>query len=519
MYTQKFSVGSAVIEHDSMQRIWARSRAVINGELAAKRYDSQLDLYNYTNLLVPFSPKMSPEQYKWYVAESELPGLTSQYAKTLVGGLLRKSPAISLPKTLPDEALNWIKYFFTDDNRSIVSFLDDAVWEELSTSRAWVSVDFPKLDNPETLSTKEKEQIFPYPVLWKAEEVINWQQTRSDSLGRPLLTRVTFRYLDKVYTKDSPFHPVMVPTVADHYIDDSGYYTVDYYTASPVAITEVFLGKAVESYYSLFGAELKWGLDPNRSGIQPKMHGERMSFLPIFPLNGEVELKLPILTPLIDREIALYNKSSRRNHLMYGAATYTPVIMSDMSNENFEEVVAAGLGSWIKLGVNDKVDMLQTPVEALSYMEKSIEAGVNEMARMGIRMLAPEGNDQSGIALEIRNSAQTAQLGVLNTKISETLRRIIYTMLIWKYDVKLTIDEVDFMLSADFNPSPLGADWLKLVTEWYESRLIPRSVFIKVAKDNDILPSDYNDEDGINEIKTDDLPNLALAETIKIQEG
>jgi hypothetical protein len=204
---------------------------------------------------------------------------------------------------------------------------------------------------------------------------------------------------------------------------------------------------------------------------------------------------------------------------MYGAATYTPVIMSDMSNENFEEVVAAGLGSWIKLGVNDKVDMLQTPVEALSYMEKSIEAGVNEMARMGIRMLAPEGNDQSGIALEIRNSAQTAQLGVLNTKISETLRRIIYTMLIWKYDVKLTIDEVDFMLSADFNPSPLGADWLKLVTEWYESRLIPRSVFIKVAKDNDILPSDYNDEDGINEIKTDDLPNLALAETIKIQEG
>jgi hypothetical protein len=129
-------------------------------------------------------------------------------------------------------------------------------------------------------------------------------------------------------------------------------------------------------------------------------------------------------------------------------------------------------------------------------------ASIEEMAKMGIRMLSPE-TAQSGVALDIRNAAQNAQMGVLNTKISNTMRQIIAFMIRWKYNIEIKIDDVQFELSADFNPTPLGADWLRLATEWYEKGLIPRSVWLQILKQNDMLSPDYDDEAGKQEITAD----------------
>lgn len=122
---------------------------------------------------------------------------------------------------------------------------------------------------------------------------------------------------------------------------------------------------------------------------------------------------------------------------------------------------------------------------------------------MGLRLMNPEDTASSGIALEIRNSAQTSQLATFNNKVSQTMRAIVSLMLQWRYDLELTADDVDFTLSTDFNTSPLGENWVRLVTEWYESGIVPRSLFLRVAKDNDIIPMDYNDDEGQTEIKED----------------
>jgi hypothetical protein len=119
---------------------------------------------------------------------------------------------------------------------------------------------------------------------------------------------------------------------------------------------------------------------------------------------------------------------------------------------------------------------------------------------MGVRMLSPEGTSQSGIALEIRNSAQTSQLSTLNVKISQTMRTLLALMLEWKYGKGITEEDVEFTLSADFNPSPIGESWIRLVTEWYSEGVIPRSLFIDIAKQNDVIPADYDDEEGRKEM-------------------
>ena len=328
--TSKSSVGTPTYEYESMTRIWRRARAILNGELYAKEHDRYIDTLNYTNLLVPFSPRMSQQQYSWYVAEAELPGLTSQYAKILAGGLLRKPPEMKLPETVPSDAESWLRNRFTEDGRSIVAFLDAAIWEELSTSRGWVSVDFPTVPGYSDLDPDQKKMIAPYPVLWRAEDVINWQTGIDRATGRPALTRVVFRYINRT-NKDSDFHPNLEIVAVDHYLDEEGLYRVQYYTKEGEATVDLINGDLKMT--QIFGTELftndHWV--PKGDTITPMMWGEPMRSLPIFPLNGEVQLETPMLTPIIDKEIALYNKISRRNHLLYGASTFTPVVFSGLS--------------------------------------------------------------------------------------------------------------------------------------------------------------------------------------------
>jgi len=150
-------------------------------------------------------------------------------------------------------------------------------------------------------------------------------------------------------------------------------------------------------------------------------------------------------------------------------------------------------------------------------MDRAIEATVSEMAKMGIRMLSPE-QAASGVALEIRNASQTAQLGTMNAKISSTMQEVIAFMLNWKYGTEYTGNDINFQLSSDFSPIVGGEGAMRLVSEWYQSGIISRSTWINIAKYNDFLPADYNDEEAVEEIQTDPLTNKTPDEEIQLEE-
>ena len=73
------TVGDPNAAYESLKAVWERSRAVCTGEKFVKDYDGLLDVYSFSNLLLPFSPSMSQEQYNFYKAEAELPGITAQF--------------------------------------------------------------------------------------------------------------------------------------------------------------------------------------------------------------------------------------------------------------------------------------------------------------------------------------------------------------------------------------------------------------------------------------------------------
>ena len=484
--------------YQSQLNEWKRNRALIQGPSYTKDYDTSP---SSDNLLLPFNPSMTQQQYDFYKAEAEVPGVSSEFVKMIIGGLLRKQPLLELPESVPAEAKDWILNDVGSDNGSLISFLSSALWEELQTSRAWIQIDYPVVDLV-NLTPEERKLVKPYPVLHNAENIINWSTSGDPVTGVTKLDMIVTRYFTSSYDAANPFHPNYTDTVDVHRLNESGEYQIDTYTKN-TADTPDFIDGEV-SYEFAQGADTDFVFQGSNTNLF--MNGERMRHIPFYPFNGSIELLDPLMTPVVNREIALYNKISRRNHLLYLSATYTPVVKSDSLTESEkDQLVKQGLGTWLFVNKDDSVETLATPTAALKDMEAAIKGGYDELTRIGIKMLSlePNNSDQSGVALGIRNAAQNAALSTLNAKISESMRKIIKNLIEWRYDVKLMDSDIRFNLSSDFSPTPIGSDWMRLITEWYQGGLIPRSTFIEIAKNNDILPTDYDDLKGEDEISQD----------------
>ena len=483
-------VGDPCAAYESMKDTWDRIAACCEGEHAVVEYDRAkgLDLMNFSNLLLPFSPTMSVSQYAFLLAEAEWPGVTNVYLKVLLGGLLRKAPKLDLPERLQSDIADWLRNSFGEDGASMTSFLDRALFEELKTSRAWIFVDHPVLH--EDATAEERQAAYPYVVLRKASEVINW------SVKNNKLQRVIVRTYEE-FIPEGEFHPELRQVLHVHELFEGKYRVRVFRKHEEETNSTTAYGQRRQQV----GKETFVEEEKSEAIL---VHGEPLDFIPAWPLNGSIDIQVPLLSTFADKEVSLYNKTTRRNHLLYTAATYTPVIFSDMEDSRFTSIVQQGLGTWIHLEKEDKVDVLSPPTDALADMEVAIAKGYEELAKLGIRMLSPETN-QSGVALEIRNAAQSAQLGTLNAKASDVLKQVIAFMIYWKTGEELQPQEVGFSLSEDFNPVPLGAEWLRLITEWYERKLIPRSVWLQIMKLNDIIPPEYDDYAAIEEINQDEL--------------
>jgi len=248
----------------------------------------------------------------------------------------------------------------------------------------------------------------------------------------------------------------------------------------------------------------------------PLMQGEPFDYIPIWPTNGEIDVEDPMLVTIINKEIALYNKMARRNHLMYGAGTFTPYVSGVSDEAAFKKIVATGLGGWLHLPDKDaKIETVKVPTEALADYEKAIAAGIEELARLGVRMLSPE-TAQSGVALQMRNASQTARLGTLNTRISSIMTQVIAVMLNWRYGTEYKAEDIKFKMQDDFANTVAGEGWMRLATEWYENGHIPRSIWIKLLQQNDVIPDDYDDEEGKKEADKENLAFRDYAQQLEL---
>lgn len=474
------SIGDPRSEWTSAEASWKRSRAIIDGPGAARAHDR---LIGFGNLLVPFSVKMTQLQYEILLAESELPCITAQFQKILVESLLRKRPTITL--TANEELTSWILDEFGQDGSPIEPILAEAAQEELASGFAWVFVDHPRVTAEfiESLTAEDRARIRPYAIVRRAEEVINWQYG-VDALGRRQLLYVVVRtFVSKEILNQ--VHPLVHEVLYKHFLDEKGEYCIQEYVGSEVNEVPSSAGRK-EANKTGGGAYKPTEL------IKITAVGKPLRYIPAWPVSSNNANITSPLMPIVEKEIALYNKMTRRNHLLYNASTFTPVVISDISKSDFENAVGGGIGTWIKLPEGSKIDVLQTPTAALQDYDRAIEKALSEIASLGVRMLTPQ-QQQSGVALKIHNAAQTAQLGSLSTDLANTWRQIIRCMIHWYTGVEPPLESISFSLSSDFLSGAQGDELLRLFGDWLERGIIDRPLFIHILNQNGLLPDGYDD--------------------------
>ena len=459
--------------------IWERNRVCLSGEEAVKDYDLRRYPSRQSTLLLPFDTSMSDKQYRFLVSEASWPGITSQFSSLIVGGLLSEGVSFETPIG-GDEAYDWIRNSFCYDSKDLLEFTKSLIEEHILTGQTFIRLDFPKVSQEEleTLSIEERAKLRPYPVIVKAEQAINWHYS-GDGLEFFIIHEIKEEFGGNRY------HPSQVEYLYIHELNNAGQYQVLTYRRDE-------------------GFNNEWMLE---DAVLFLVNDRPINYIPIYSISDNPDSlnNLPPLNVLVNKEASLYNKVARRDHLLYSASTFTPIFSSDSAtDDSFFEIVDAGLGSWLRIGKDDKVSTLQTPTDSVGDLETTIQSGLDEMAKLGVRMLSTE-KVQSGVALQIRNAAQNAKISQMSVSISSVMKQVIANMLEWQYSTPVQASDVGFTIQDDFTPLGGDSQTLTLIGNWYEAGLIPRSVFLFNLQTSKLLPSDYDDEKGQEDIMEDDM--------------
>ena len=496
--TNRYDIGTPNGKYESLERVYKRNRAIMSGEDYVKAYDASVS--NPNGLLLPFSDTMTQQQYDFYKREATYPGFVEQYARILIGGLLRKEPTLvmsdEIDEEVQEEIRSWIMNRFSHDNGSLIGFLDTALTEEFTTSRAWVCVNYPSEEIANEGSVK------PYPILLEGESIINWQTEFNESTGLLELSWLVVRGFTEIERTDdyqgrgfdaSAYHPNVVETVWLHEIDEEGYYVIRQFLRESDTISTVY---ATAGHLNTDTKDTTQDWVEIRTENNILRRGERLDFIPIYPLNGEVEPIDPMLSNIMKREIGLYNLYGRRNHLTYASSVMTPVLSGRFNEQDIQAISDAGIGTLWFLPEGGRAEILSAPTEALSHQETAIQNTIEDMAKMGMRIISQEiRSHQSGVALDIRNAPQTAQLSTFSVKISSQISKIIRTMVRWRYDIDYPDDALQFNLCSEFQTGPQGLEWARLMFEMYMANAIPQEVFTEFLRKNDLVAGDFRDDE------------------------
>src|SRR6478752_3591046 len=208
-------------QYESLFKTWIKCRAVVHGEQYVKDHDRIVQ--SKDNMLIPFSPSMDQAQYNFFKQEAELPAINAQFSKLLVGGLLRKAPLIDYTASVPEEAKDWISQSISADGNSLIGFMDEVLFEEVQTSRAWIYVDYPNITAAELekLTTEQKKALKPYPVIWNAENIINWKIENVH--GNNILSKIVVKGSVEKYINEEDVHPVYIDTIWVHELKNGKY--------------------------------------------------------------------------------------------------------------------------------------------------------------------------------------------------------------------------------------------------------------------------------------------------------
>lgn len=365
------------------------------------------------------------KNYLAYRKRARFPGFISEAVEALLGVMHHKPATIELPakmEPLLEKA--------TIKGESLQMLLRRINEHQLTAGRLGLLVDIE--DNAPVTT-------LPYIAVYKAKDIINWDDTQKDIQVR--------QKLNLIVLNESRYERHML-----EWRYKRRYRALTLGDLVPEEGTEVYQMAILheESNLNLTQADL----------ITPSIGGNTLDEIPFVIINSRDIVSEPDDPPLLDLAnlaMVVYRGEADYRQALFMQGQDTLVIIGGSDEE-----IRAGAGAHINVQQGGDAKYIGTDSKGLKEMRESLQNDKKEAESKGGKLLdTRQGTAESGEALKIRVGARTASLNQIALAGAEGLQTVLRSMATW---LQLNPEEVVVTPNLDFTDAGVEGrtlvDWM-----------------------------------------------------------
>lgn len=424
-----------------------------------------------------YLPKLSGQEsdsYKKYKNQALFYNASGRTFSTYKGLIFRKEPDINADA---------IAEFVEDcDNAGtpLSEFAEEAVKEELKTSRFGILVDHPNMDD-KNLSQAEAQQqgLRPYLVAYKAEDVFEVKTKRVGN--KTVLYRVRLQEVHEEETDDE-FKTEQIDQVRVLDLDEE---------LGNIYRQRVFRKEGSEK-------DTKWA-EVEDLRQYPKMNGQNITEIPFYMVGG-YDFRTPHMVDLVNVNLSHYVAYADHRKGIAWTTRPQPYAVG-VRDEDLDGLTMGGEELWHSGNAEAKFGMLEYSGSGLTASENNLDKLEEMMANIGARMLMPEVGGEADTATEfvIKKQGENSSLSDVSKIVSQCLTKAMKFAARW---MGVAEDDIEIILNTDFIPVQATPDDLTKMIQAVQSGRWLMDDVLWWARQNEIVDPTIPDEERKNRLET-----------------
>lgn len=350
--------------------------------------------------------------YDAYRLRARFPDFVQQAVQAMLGFMHHKPPTIKLPRKLEP-----LRKRVTVKGESIEMLLRRVNEEQLITGRMGLLLDVP---------TKAPAGVLPYVAMYRAEDIINWDDGQREELVDQKLNMVVLdesedvRVNDFEWQRETQYRVLLLGATQENVA--AGVYRMGVFAGEQAMFNEAML-------------------------IEPSIAGRTLNQIPFVFINARdlvPEPEAPPLLGLAQVSLGMYRGEADYRQSLFLQGQDTLVVIGSPAGEEMR----AGAGAMIQVDHGGDAKFIGVNSDGLAEQRQALENDRSVAAELGGKLLDNRGgNVESGEALRIRVSARTATLTQIVMAAAEGVQEVLRQAAVW---VGANPDEVTVTPNLDF---------------------------------------------------------------------
>lgn len=443
-------------EYDVALPVWTKSRDARKGEDAVKLKGEAY---------LPKLQGQEPDQYKAYLMRGRF---FNAFAKTIdghIGLATRKETIIEAPESM-EKLLDNVDR----QGSGMQDYIKAVLREVLEVNRAGTLVDYSIVPEKSTAAEAKKIGARPYLILYKAEDIRDWEYDENNKLIYVLLRE-------------------RIPTRGNRVVGGKEYRYRE---------CEILNGVYTQ---------ILWedGSDVAINTIVPRMNNQSLNFIPFTIHQDEFDQQVsqPVLIDLVNLCFSYYRLKADHAHALHYVALPTPWITGVEEDKAPKTIGPEKV--WAITNPDAKVGMLEFTGEGVLAIQNELRSMEDQMAVLGSRVLMPEVAEHTATASKINSISETSDLATIVLTEEKQMNWILAFYAQWAGAVSVGVeDQTNVDMPTDFMPTTMDAqmitamvgawqngafDWNTLIQNFQKAELVDADV------DLDELKKAIEDED------------------------